>query len=243
MSERRPKDTTRQREAGAASRQETRRRLLNAAAEEFTEAGYVAATVSRIAARAGVTVPTLYLAWENKRALLRAYLESSLAPGQAPPGEYFSAQLTPAEPAAVVRQIARLVREAAGRSAAPWALYRDAAAVDPAIAGDWHQLQALRRGTFEALLASIPDQALGPARPDAVDTAWAIASPDVYDLLVTRAGYSLDHFERWLATTLRAALLKPEHPADPEHSPSARRRRETGTRADTGHDGSGSTHT
>ena len=49
-------------------------RLLRAAEEEFTERGYAAATVARIAARAGVTVQTLYLAWGSKRALLRAYM-------------------------------------------------------------------------------------------------------------------------------------------------------------------------
>lgn len=40
-----------------------------------------------------------------------------------------------------------------------------------------------------------------------MDTAWAIVSPDIYDLLVRRAGYSLDRFEEWIAATLRAALL------------------------------------
>src|SRR6202012_3498689 len=70
---------TRHQEAAAASRAETRRRLLRAAEEEFTERGYSAATVARIAARAGVTVQTLYLAWGSKRALLRAYMEAALA--------------------------------------------------------------------------------------------------------------------------------------------------------------------
>jgi hypothetical protein len=40
-----------------------------------------------------------------------------------------------------------------------------------------------------------------------VDTAWAIASPDIYNLLTRHAGYSLDRFEEWVAATLRAALL------------------------------------
>lgn len=65
-------------QAGSASRVETRRRLLEAAGHEFAEGGYAAATVTRIAARAGVTVQTLYLAWGSKRALLRAYMEAAL---------------------------------------------------------------------------------------------------------------------------------------------------------------------
>src|SRR5262245_38725936 len=46
---------SRQREAGEVTRRETRRRLLVAAGLEFAERGYVAATVNRIAERAGVS--------------------------------------------------------------------------------------------------------------------------------------------------------------------------------------------
>jgi hypothetical protein len=95
------------------------------------------------------------------------------------------------------------------RSGIPWTLYRDAAAVDPEIAADWQELQLLRRGTFTASLARIPDRELRLGRAEATDTAWAIASPEMYELLVGRAGYSLDQFESWLATTLAAALLRP----------------------------------
>ena len=207
MSEKRTRNTTRQHEAGAASRKETRRRLLIAATEEFQEVGYVAATVNRIAARAGVSVQTLYLAWGSKRDLLRAYLEGTLSPSGAPPEEHVMSQLVPADPVAVIKQIARIFREVAGRSATGWELYRDAAAVDPAIAEDWQQLQTLRRGTFELIVSRIPDSALQIARADAVDTAWAVASPEIYDLLVRRRGYSLDRFEEWIAITLRSALL------------------------------------
>src|SRR6476659_1474337 len=66
---------SRQREAGEATRRETRRRLLLAASEEFAQSGYRAATVSRIADRADVSVQTLYHSWGSKRDLLRGVLE------------------------------------------------------------------------------------------------------------------------------------------------------------------------
>jgi AcrR family transcriptional regulator len=202
------RNTTRHREAGAASRAETRRRLIKAAGEEFNEVGYVAATVNRIAKRAGVSVQTLYLACGSKRELLGAHLLDTLS-GGARPADHFPAQITASDSAGVVDQLARIFRDVADRSGGAWALYRDAAAVDPAIAADWQELQTLRRGTIEAVLAPIPDRDLRLARADAIDTAWAIASPDSYELLVRRAGYSLGRYERWVATTLRAALLKP----------------------------------
>jgi hypothetical protein len=44
----------------------------------------------------------------------------------------------------------------------------------------------------------------------AVDTAWAIASPETYDLLVRHAGYTLDNYEDWVIATLTAVLLRPQ---------------------------------
>ena len=74
----RPRRVSRQKEAGEATRRETRRRLLAAAKAEFAERGYAAATVIRIAERADVSVQTLYSNWGNKRNLLRAVMVSSV---------------------------------------------------------------------------------------------------------------------------------------------------------------------
>ena len=160
---------TRHQEAAAASRAETRRRLLHAAEAEFTERGYAAATVAKIAARAGVTVQTLYLAWGSKRALLRAYMEAALAGDdetsypQARPdmiADVLDGALD--DPAAIVRQIGVLYRQIAERAALGWQLYRDGAASDPEIAADWQALQALRHQTFSALIKRLPAGSLRP---------------------------------------------------------------------------------
>lgn len=222
-----PRNTTRQREAGAAARAETARRLLAAAGEEFAERGYHAATVSRIARRAGVTVQTLYLAWGSKRALLRAQMEAALSgnPDVAYEEELprFIAQMigpTGTEARAIVAQIAKLYRSVAERAALGWRLYRDAAATDPEIAVDWQALHELRRGSFAGLVRHIPAEALrdGVTTGIATDTAWAIASPETYELLVRTAGYTLDQYEAWVADTLAAALLGPS-PTVPEPLP------------------------
>jgi AcrR family transcriptional regulator len=214
-----PRDTTRHREAAAASRAETRRRLLDAAGTEFGERGYAAATVSRIAARAGVTVQTLYLAWGSKRALLRAFMDSSLGGQTETP---YADELpevvestfagTGDDAALMIKRISRLYRQIAERAALGWRLYRDAAATDPEIAADWEALQRARRQTFADLIARLPPRSLrsGLTRARAADTAWAIASPETYDLLVRFSGYTLDAYERWIATTLAAALLHPD---------------------------------
>lgn len=201
-------NASRQREVGAASRQKTMGRLLVAAGAEFAENGYSKATVSRIAQRAGVTVQTLYLAWGSKRALLRAYMESTLASEAGPPGDVGN-RFVGSSPREVVDETAMLVAEIARRSATGWKLYRDAAAVDPEIAEDWADFQSRRRETFARIVATIPTSALraGLTPDSARDTAWAIASPEIYEVLVRHGGYSPEEFERWVAATLAATLL------------------------------------
>jgi AcrR family transcriptional regulator len=209
---------SRQREAGEATRRETRRRLLAAAKAEFAERGYAAATVIRIAERADVSVQTLYSNWGNKRNLLRAVMESSvtgdedvpLVAGQPPAA--ITATIDPgdaADPHRLLAHLSRQYRFLAERAAVGWQTYRDGAAVDPDIAADWQQLSDLRRRAFHTFFAQVPAGALRPGLSNAAaaDTAWVIASPDTHDLLVGQAGYSYDQLENWTRSTLSAALL------------------------------------
>jgi AcrR family transcriptional regulator len=216
MPQSRPRNTVRQREAGAAARLETKRRLLAAAAEEFAAHGYAGATVNQIASRAGVTVQTLYLAWGSKRELLRAYLEAALSgqpvvPAAAELPRLITAELADAGAGAnlVIARMVRLYCQIAQRAALAWQLYREAAASDPAIAEDWVALQHLRHQTFTHVIAQLPSASLrtGLSPEAAADTAWAIASPETYDLLVRIRGYTLSRYEQWLVDTLSAAIL------------------------------------
>lgn len=191
-------------------RQETRERLLDAAEREFAERGYAGTTVARLAASAGVSVQTLYLAWGSKRQLLRGYMERALAGGEGSPGDVVSRVVGLDLPDRLL-VLADIVTENADRAALGWALHRDAAAVDPEIAQDWNELQMLRRGTTGRVLfdddAPPVELAEGLTERTAADTAWAIASPESYFLLVTRLGYTLEEFREWMRRTLVAVIL------------------------------------
>ena len=208
MSTPNPAGASRQKTVGEALRQDTRNRLLQAAAEEFPARGYAGTTVARLAEAAGVSVQTLYLAWGSKRALLRGYMENALAGGAGSPEDAIL-RFAGLPPRGRLTELARLITEVAERAATGWALYRDAAAVDPEIAGDWNELQLLRHRLISRALADIPASALtrGLTRKTAADTAWAIASPESYDLLVHRLGYQLSEFHAWVERTLVTAIL------------------------------------
>jgi AcrR family transcriptional regulator len=199
---------SRQKRVGAALREDTRNRILEAAAGEFSAHGYAGSTVTRLAASAGVSVQTLYLAWGSKRALLRGYMENALA-GDLDSPEDAGRRFTGLTPRERLTELATLVTEIAARAATGWKLYRDAAAVDPEIAADWQELQMLRHRLISRILGDIPDSVLaeGLTTKDAIDTAWTLASPESYELLVQRLGYTLPEFQAWMEQTLCAAIV------------------------------------
>jgi AcrR family transcriptional regulator len=218
---------TRQKRVGEALRQDTRNRLLQAAAEEFPVHGYAGTTVTRLAAAAGVSVQTLYLAWGSKRELLRGYMENALSGGAGSPADA-AKRFVGLSPRERLAELAALVTEIAERAATGWSLYRDAAAVDPEIAADWNELQLLRHRLISLILSDIPVSALaqGLTMKGAVDTAWVIVSPESYDLLVRRRGYQLQEFHDWMRQNLITAILAPSPPGRRTGGEQARRKRE-----------------
>ena len=224
---------SRQQRAGQAVRERSRQRLVVAAGEVFAEQGYTGATVQAIAKRAGVSLQTLYSAWGSKRALLRAHLEftmtgSATAVSEDRWGAQVRAEVraevradTDPDPVARLHALAAVFRSVAERVGPVWRLYRDAAAVDPEIAGDHAELERERRRTLAAALAGMDDACLRPGltRDAAVDTLLVLAGPASYESLVEGRGYSLDGFEAWLAGCLVALLLRPADPVPTDPVP------------------------
>lgn len=210
---------SRQQQAGDAIRERSRQRLVLGAAEVFAERGYAGTTVNEIAARAGVSLRTLYTAWGSKRRLLRAYVEYTMTGSSTavtdgswvPQLQRLLPDRSPGDPRDRMRRVAAIFRDVAERMALPWQLLRDGAAVDPGVVQDHAELEQLRRRTMAGLLDGIDDADLRPGldRDAAIDTMLVIAGPDSYRTLVQTRGYSMDEFERWVGDTLIAALLAP----------------------------------
>ena len=194
---------------------QTRDLITDAARQLFLADGYAATTVAAIAAAAGVSVETIYKSFGGKPGLVRAIVEKGLA-GQGPvPAEQRSDHIrdTEPDPRRILAAWGTFTSEIAPRVAPILMLARDAAASDPEVALTLEQISAARldrmalnaRGLFEA----------GHLRPEitpgeAGDIMWTYSSPELYELLVLRRGWSADRYGRFVGQALIAALLPSE---------------------------------
>lgn len=120
------------REAGRASRTQTRHSVLASADTLFRAKGYAATAVTVIADGAGVSLQMLCLAWGSKNALLQE------------------------RTSAYSRGLATVFAAVAQRIADYWRINQDAAASDSDLAQSWQQLLCDRRSTMDALMRRMP---------------------------------------------------------------------------------------
>ena len=56
----------------------------------------------------------------------------------------------------------------------------------------------------------------GVTAEEAGDVFWSFTSPEMYDLFVTRRGWTPERFGDWVGEAFVAALLPPDGPAAPD---------------------------
>ncbi len=212
---RRPYESPRRREAAIA----TRRAVLDAARALFVERGYVATTIDAIATRAEVSSETIYATFGNKRAVLSALVDVSIAGGtEAPPvldQDWVQAMREEPDPHRRLSILAGNGRSILERRAEIDDVVRGAAAADPEIAA-LRQVGIEQRyhGQRELLRIVAGSTAFrdGLDLDAAADIVCAIGSPETYRLLVVDRGWSPSRFERWYGETLDRLLLAPAPP-------------------------------
>jgi AcrR family transcriptional regulator len=196
--------------------EEGRERALAAAARLFAERGYAETTLEAIAGEAEMAVATLYAAFQSKRGLLSALIRRLVSgqPGGVPLLETAAARAVIAEsdPRRVLALFAADVTRVQERVGPIYQVMKSAARTEPEVADLLVRLQDYRYTNIATLPGRLAE--LGALRPglavdEAARTIWALASPEVRHMLVTFAGWSVDHYRRWLEETLAAALLGP----------------------------------
>ena len=186
--------------------------VLNAARRRFLKDGYAATTVASIAADAEVSVETLYKAFGGKPGLVRALWDAGLAGDGPTHAETRSDEVSAAEvnPLVIIGNWARLSTEVAPRAAPVLLLVGSAAATDPDMAALKEELDAQRlaRMTHNAdVLARGGHLREGITRDHARDVLFTYTTPEIYQQLVLRQGWSLDDFATFLRQGIAATLL------------------------------------
>jgi len=196
---------------------QARDQIVGIAAELFLARGYAATTVAAIATQARVSVETIYKSFGGKPGLVRAIVERGLAGAGPVPAEQRSDQIrdTEPDPRRILTAWGTFVTEIAPRTAPILLLARDAAAGDPELAALLDEVGAARldRMTVNArALAEAGHLRPGITAAQAADILWTYSSPELYELLVLRRGWSAEHYGRFVAQAMIAALLPPIAP-------------------------------
>lgn len=193
---------------------ETRRRILRSAQELFERDGYAATSMSAIAHAAGVSLKTVYLAFETKSGLLRAVWHLLLRGEQdtVPVGEqsWYQGVLDEPDPERQLRLNMSNSLMVKTRAGAILEVIRSAASADPEIAALWARIQSEFHANQRAIVQSIADkEALAPGLDvdTAADILWALNHATVYSLLAGERGWPPQRYEQWLADLFCAYLL------------------------------------
>ena len=192
----------------------TRAAVAEAARSLFLERGYAATTIDAISARSDTPVATVYRLFSSKLGILKAVLDVSIggddqavAMAERP---QVHALLSDEDPTGRLRQFAALLREVMARVGPVHRILADAARADPEAAALLAEIARQRHEGQRRIARALAHS--GALRPglrerDAADVIHALASPEVYGLLVVDRGWSGERYETWLSAILVNQLL------------------------------------
>lgn len=187
------------------------RKLIGAAAlEVFLEHGYVGATMTDIAVRAGVARQTLYNLFDSKAALVLAAIadrvEGREQRSQADDHRRVTESTTAEE---MIAAFAASTAGIAARALPILRIAREAAAVDGEVA---KQLARHEEGRYQAMgffvdaLATKGFLRTDVPADDLKRGFWLLTSPESY-LTAADAGWDVETYVSWLTLTVRGLLL------------------------------------
>lgn len=186
----------------------TRDRVLRAAKALFVRRGIDRTTIAEIAARADVSVPTVYALYRSKEGILREMMRRALF------GQRFEAAQAklhgvsdPVRLLALTAHVARAIYEA---ESSELGLLRGLSAFSPALRKLEQEFENLRFEMQEQrikLLFAQSKQRKGLTRDEARRVLWMYTSRDVYRMLVHEGGWTPDRYQEWLSDTIVNALV------------------------------------
>jgi AcrR family transcriptional regulator len=201
--------------APQARTRRTRAAVVDAARDLFVERGYAATTIEAICERSDTPPATVYRLFSSKLGILKAVLDVSIGgDDEAVPmadRPQVRALLSDTDARTQLQGFATLLRDLMARTAPVHRILADAARSDQDAATLLAEIARQRQEGQRRIARSLARS--GDLRPglrerDAGDVIHALASPEVYGLLVIDRGWSGDRYEAWLADILSGQLLR-----------------------------------
>ena len=202
---------------GAARQARTRRTraaVVEAARSLFAERGYAATTIEAISDRSDTPQATVYRLFSSKLGILKALLDVSIggddeavAMADRP---QVRALVEDEDPKNQLAGFATLLGEVMDRVGAVHRILADAARSDEDAASLLAEIARQRHEGQQRIARSLARS--GTLRPelrerDAADIIYALASPELYGLLVFDRGWSGERYGKWLRSILIDQLL------------------------------------
>ncbi len=193
----------------------TRRRIIAAATELFTEYGYISTTLEQIAEGAGVAVQTVYFHFGNKRTVLKGALDVAAVGDDQPVPVLERPWLHEARAATDPNRVVALWVDASrailDRGAPLMRVLRDAATADPDMAALWATNEQQRDISYRVMAQQLAD--LDALRADvhleqAADVLFALLSFEMYSVLTTTRRWTPQQFQQWMIDTIGTTLLR-----------------------------------
>jgi AcrR family transcriptional regulator len=202
---------------GAARQARTRRTrgaVVEVARTLFLERGYAATTIEAISERSDTPQATVYRLFSSKLGILKAVLDVSVVGDNEAVAmvdrPQVRALLSDRDPKNQLASFAALLREVMARAAPVHRILADAARSDEDAASLLAESARQRQEGQHRIARSLArSSALRPGlrERDAADIIHALASPEVYALLVLDRGWSGARYERWVREILIDQLL------------------------------------
>ncbi|MFI7120767.1 TetR/AcrR family transcriptional regulator [Amycolatopsis sp. NPDC049868] len=191
----------------------TRAEIADAARRLFVSQGWAATTVRDVAREAGVSVPTVYAAYQNKTGLVWALADAADLSAD-PPRMLAELDREPA-PARQLAAMAAYDRRLFERAGDLILLVREAGRTEPDLDGVYRQARREADGIRRQVFSSWPGGVLrqGLDIPGAVDSYAALCNIDVYTTLTVERAWTPDRVEQWWGEALsRELLTRPDSP-------------------------------
>ncbi len=188
--------------------QETRGRIVSAAARLFATQGYQATTIAAIAREAGVSAETVKTT-ASKAELLIAAFEVTFSGSEAAESlveTEVASGLLELPDDAFLDGVLTQITTANERGHGLWTVLLGAALSDPVVDEALRRILENRAADYRGFVAELVRRGIAPTTIDTDATADALSflvSPESYQQLVAQSGWAPDRYAAWL----RAAVL------------------------------------